>query len=257
MNVLISNDDGITSPGLSALYEALNARGHNVFALAPMRQQSGVSHSITVFEPLRIQEFREDGFQGIGVFGTPADCVRLGLADLAPWTPDLVMTGINLGRNVGTDVFYSGTIGAAAEGAHSGIASMALSHANWRADKKELGLAAACAIELADQIDWGKIAAGRVINVNFPDLPFAKAKGMRLCPQAMAVWKNAYGRRNDPRGWPYWWMEGEIAEETIAPNSDVDLLGRGYITVTPLQFEHTDRNCLAELERMDLSLARS
>lgn len=257
MNVLLSNDDGITSPGLRALYDALIARGHSAFAVAPMRQQSGVSHAITVFEPLRIQEFREPDFQGIGVFGTPADCVKLGLADLAPWTPDVVMTGINLGRNVGVDVFYSGTIGAAAEGAHSGIASMALSHANWQADRRELELAAHCAIGLAERIDWKKIPPGRVINVNFPDLPLAEAKGARVCPQAPAVWKNAYARRRDPRGLPYWWMEGELLEETIPAGSDVDLLGRGYITITPLQFEHTDRNCLAELEQMDLAPARS
>lgn len=252
MNVLVSNDDGIQSPGIRALYAALLAAGHTAFVVAPMRQQSGVSHSITVFEPLRIQEVRERDFQGIGVFGTPADCVKLGLAELVPWQPDLVMAGINLGRNVGVDIFYSGTIGAAAEGAHSGVPSMALSHANWQADGQELIQAANYAISLAERIDWRKITLGRVINVNFPDLPHSETKGARICPQAPAIWKNAYARRSDPRGWPYWWMEGELMEESVPANSDVDLLAKGFITITPLQFEHTDKNCLEELGRMNI-----
>lgn len=252
MNVLISNDDGISSPGLRALYSALREKGHACLAVAPMRQQSGVSHAITVFEPLRIQTFREDDFEGIGVFGTPADCVKLGLANLAPFEPDLVIAGINLGRNVGPDVFYSGTIGAAAEGCHAGFSSMALSHANWQAPTDELLACARHAINLAEKIEWRVLPRGRVININYPDLPLNSIKGQRLCPQAPAVWINAYSKRDDPRGWPYWWMEGETDKETIPHGSDMDLLDKGYITVTPLKFEHTDEQALAQMEQMGL-----
>lgn len=250
MNVLLSNDDGITSPGIRALRTALMERGHAVFTVAPMRQQSGVSHSITVFEPLRSQNFNEEGFEGIGIYGTPADCVKLGLAELVPWRPDLVMAGINLGRNVGPDVFYSGTIGAAAEGAHAGVPSMALSHANAQASPDSLARAAGHAVELAGKIEWQRLPGGRVINVNYPSA--YPSRGLRICPQAPAVWENAYSRHSDPRGWPYWWMEGEIAKDTVPADSDIDLLAAGYITLTPLQFEHTDKAAAGLLSQMGI-----
>lgn len=252
MNVLLSNDDGLTSPGLRAIYRALTSRGHTVLAIAPMRQQSGVSHAITVFEPLRIQEFRVHDFQGTGVFGTPADCVKLGLAELVPWTPDLVIAGINLGRNVGPDVFYSGTIGAAAEGAHAGIPSLALSHANSQADAAQLEEAAEYSANLAERIDWKQIERGRVISVNYPEVPLSESRGERICPQAAAVWINGYGKHSDPRGWPYWWMEGETDRNTIAPGTDMALLDQGFITITPLRFEHTDDRAMKTLEKMGI-----
>lgn len=251
MNVLLSNDDGITSPGIRALYEVFRAGGHEVFAIAPMRQQSGVSHAITVFEPLRIERGMGEGIEGVGVYGTPADCVKLGLAELSPFVPDLVVAGINLGRNVGPDVFYSGTIGAAAEGAHGGIASMAFSHADPDAEMTELLACAEYGARLAEGIDWRAIRPGRVINVNFPSLPFAEMRGTRVCEQAPPVWKNGYIGRNDPRGWPYWWMAGEIETARVPPDSDMALLDAGYITITPLKFEHTDAEAMAALEKMD------
>lgn len=249
MNVLLSNDDGITAKGLRALYKALKSRGHNVFVAAPMRQQSGVSHSITVFEPLRVQAVEEDGFSGTGVHGTPADCVKLGLAELAPWTPDLVMAGINLGKNVGPDVFYSGTIGAAAEGAYAGIPAMALSHADWQASDAELEAAANYAVTLAEKLDWREIGPGKVVSINFPAVPLEQCRGAKVCAQAPAVWLNGYGKRDDPRGWPYWWMEGELDMGAVPEGCDIDLLEKGYITVTPLKFEYTDAECLAKLDK--------
>lgn len=252
MNVLLSNDDGIMAPGLRALHRALLAKGHEVFTVAPMRQQSGVSHSITVFEPLRCQIIEDEDFSGVGVHGTPADCVKLGLADLAPWVPDIVMAGINLGRNVGPDVFYSGTIGAASEGAHSGIPSLAFSYADAYAKAGALQEAAEHGVDLAEKIDWRKIERGRVINVNYPALPLAKCSGQRICPQSPAIWLNAYQKRSDPRGWPYWWMEGETDQSTIRRDTDMDLLERGYITITPLKFEHTDERGMKALEEMGI-----
>lgn len=250
MNVLLSNDDGIGATGLRTLYRVLKKMGHIVHAIAPMRQQSGVSHSITVFEPLRTQIIEEGDFSGIGVHGTPADCVKLGLAELVPQAPDLVVAGINLGRNVGPDVFYSGTIGAAAEGAYAGIPSLAVSHADWQASEAELEKAAEHAINTAMRIDWAKVGPGKVVSINYPSVPFSQGKGERICAQAPAVWKNIYGRRSDPRGWPYWWMEGEVDQGRVPPDSDIALLAEGYITITPLHFEHTDTAALAQLKTM-------
>ena len=109
------------------------------------------------------------------------------------------------------------------------------------------------AVELAARIDWKKVAHRRVINVNYPRGPLSEAKGLRICPQTSAVWKNAYAERKDPRGEPYWWLEGEIPPHTINAGSDKDLLNRGYITVTPLRFEFTDHESLRSLEDMLLS----
>ena len=113
MDVLLTNDDGIRAPGLRAMYAALLEAGHSVHVVAPMRQQSGVGHSLTVFDPLRAMEFEEPGFRGTGIYGTPTDCVKLALGRLLPRKPDMVISGINAGPNVGPDILYSGTVGAA------------------------------------------------------------------------------------------------------------------------------------------------
>ena len=127
MDVLLTNDDGIHARGLMALYTALRERGHTVHVVAPMEQQSGVGHSLTVFEPLRCLHFKQPGFEGLGLYGTPTDCVKLALASLLEKRPDLVMSGINAGPNVGPDILYSGTVGAATEACHEDLPSMAIS----------------------------------------------------------------------------------------------------------------------------------
>ena len=128
MDVLLTNDDGIRAPGLRAMYAALREAGHNVRVVAPMRQQSGVGHSLTVFEPLRAMQFEEPDFTGTGVYGTPTDCVKLALGRLLPRRPDMVISGINAGPNVGPDILYSGTVGAATEAAHEELPSLAVSY---------------------------------------------------------------------------------------------------------------------------------
>lgn len=251
MHVLLSNDDGIMAPGLRALYAALVEAGHTVTAVAPLRQQSGVGHSLTVFEPLRTRVIEEPGFSGIGVHGTPTDCVKLGLGALSPKRPDLVMAGINLGPNVGPDIFYSGTVGAAAEGAHDGVPSMAISHAD-HSGRQDLTAHARHAVALAGRIDWQKLPPRRVLNLNYPagDLPEGE---VRVCPQSDAVWRNIYARREDPRGDPYWWLTGDVPPESIRPGTDKDLLLSGHVTLTPLRFEYTDDAALAALSDMELA----
>lgn len=252
MNVLLTNDDGITAPGLRALYYALRNAGHNVMAVAPMRQQSGVGHSLTVFEPLRTCDISDGSFLGTGVYGTPTDCVKLALAELVPQRPDLVIAGINLGQNVGPDIFYSGTVGAAAEASHDNIPSMAVSHA-CHEGAPDLDKVAEHAVKLATDIDWHKIPPHRVININYPACNLENAKGPRLCPQSSAVWQNVYSMRHDPRGKPYWWLNGDMDASTIGAESDRGLLLAGYITVTPLKFEYTDHDCLDTLDHMGFS----
>ena len=251
MDVLLTNDDGIRAHGLRALYRALCEAGHTVHVVAPIRQQSGVGHSLTVFEPLRSMEFEEGDFKGLGIYGTPTDCVKLALGRLLSRTPDMVISGINIGPNVGPDILYSGTVGAATEAAHENLPSMAVSYDD-HATTTDLLPQARHAVALVSRIDWKRIAPRRVINLNYPSGPLEKAKGLRICPQTSAVWKNIYEERFDPRGAPYWWLRGEIPAETINAGTDKDLLNRGYITVTPLCFEFTDMAGMAELEDMGL-----
>ena len=251
MDVLLTNDDGIRAPGLRALYAALREAGHTVHVVAPMRQQSGVGHSLTVFEPLRAQRIHESSFEGLGLYGTPTDCVKLALASLLDRRPDLVISGINAGPNVGPDILYSGTVGAATEAAHEALPSLAVSCDVGSPDDDVLEQARH-AVSLAERIAWDRLAPRRVINLNYPRGPLSQAKGLKVCAQTTAVWVNGYEERSDPRGEPYWWLGGEIPAHTVNAGSDKDMLNRGYITITPLRFEFTDTEGMRTLEGMDI-----
>lgn len=237
MNILLTNDDGIQAVGLRALYAALREAGHTVCVVAPMTEQSAVGHSLTVFQALRAKEFHEPEFDGLGVHGTPTDCVKLALSCIMPTPPDVVMSGINAGANVGPDILYSGTVAAATEGAHSGMRSMAVSCDNFR--PTSLLEQARHAVALAERLPWDKIPQRCVVNVNYPDLPMEKTRELRVCPQTTAVWKDDYLERLDPRGNKYWWLTGKMRTEDVNAGSDRDLLSKGHITVTPLRFEFT------------------
>ena len=250
MRVLLTNDDGIYAHGLRALYAALIEAGHEVDVVAPMNQQSGVGHSLTVFVPLRVQQVQEKGFSGTALFGTPTDCVKLALSQLLPRRPDVVMSGINAGANVGPDILYSGTVGAATEAAHEGLPSLAFSHDSF--SPTDLMPVARHAVRLAERIVWGNVPPRRVININYPACPLAECKGTRVCPLTSAVWVNNYAERRDLHNARYWWLAGEIPPESVNVNSDKDLLNRGYITISPLKFEFTDTETMQALAAMSL-----
>ena len=251
MDVLLTNDDGIRAPGLRALYAALREAGHTVHVVAPMRQQSGVGHSLTVFEPLRAQRIHENDFEGLGLYGTPTDCVKLALSTLLERRPDLVVSGINAGPNVGPDILYSGTVGAATEAAHEALPSLAVS-CDVNSPDDDMREQARHAVRLAERIAWTRLAPRRVVNLNYPRGPLSQSRGVKICAQTTAVWVNGYEERRDPRGEPYWWLGGEIPPQTVNAGSDKDMLNRGYITITPLRFEFTDEEGMRALEGMDI-----
>lgn len=252
MKILLTNDDGIKAPGLKALYQAFRRTGHEVFAVAPMRQQSGAAHSVTVFSPILTEDVDEPDIKGIAVAGTPADCVKLGLGKLCPFTPDLVVSGINDGPNAGPDIHYSGTVGAAAEAAHSGLPSVAVSRLG-HASGEDLADIAAHLTDLVEKIQWRDVKPGVVINVNYPDLPLAESNGVTVCPQSTLQWPNGYSERIDPRGRSYWWFDCELDANRFGEGTDRDLLAKGRITVTPLKFDYTD---YSSLEPLRLNLAK-
>lgn len=245
MKIALTNDDGIHAVGLRAIYHALKQAGHSVTVIAPMSEQSAVGHSVTIAGPLRVKHVREPEFEGYGIFGTPTDCVKLGISELLPEKPDMLVSGINAGANVGPDILYSGTVAAATEAAHMGFPSLAVSYDSFQPEN--LAEHAAFAVGVMQRIPWAHLPPRRVMNLNLPAIPVSEFKGLKLCPQTSAIWKDWYDRREDPRGRPYWWMTGVIPPETVAPGSDKGLLDQGWATLTPLKFEFTDEASLETL----------
>ncbi len=245
MHILLTNDDGIQAVGIRALYRAFVDGGHRVDVAAPITEQSAVGHAVTMASPLRVKEFREEGFYGLGVSGTPADCVKLALSTLLDKAPDIVVSGINSGANVGVDILYSGTVSAATEGALMGLPALAASYDDF--DPKDLSGQAAFAEAFIRRVDWASIPKRRVLNLNFPKGGMAGARELVVCPQTQSTYEDWFEARKDPRGREYYWMSGAIPPETVLPGTDRDLLTKGHVTLTPLRFDFTDRETLAAL----------
>lgn len=242
MHILLTNDDGIHAPGIKALVEPLRHFGQ-VTVVAPDVESSAVSHSITLAAPLRVREISKRGcFFGFGVSGAPADCVKLGMLALCPHRPDLVVSGVNLGANVGVDIFYSGTVAAALEAAFAGVPALAVSLELGR--DADLGFAAevSCQQIRAMPLD---LASPLVLNVNVPARGRDEVKGVRCTRQCMKGYVDRYVRRQDPRGRDYFWLDGEAEADATQSGTDVEALRDGFISVTPLKHDLTDPQALA------------
>ena len=253
MRILLSNDDGIHSPSLRSFYAALRSAGHEVLAVAPAQEQSGASSSVTTRRPLFVTRVREADFEGVAVYGTPADCVSLGLNGLYPpdRKPDMVVSGINRGPNAGMDVLLSGTVGAAAQGAMAGLPAMAVSNADVNSDSREQ---AVHAVSLIGRMDWLHLPRGRVYNLNYPACPMTEVKGLKVAEQSVS-WPDVgrFEERRDPYGQPYWWMNEALAHFHLDdPGTDKGWLHRGYITLTPLRFAFTDRTAVELLRGLEV-----
>ncbi len=246
MRILLTNDDGIQAVGLRALHKALAAAGHEVHVVAPITEQSAVGHAITLSSPLRVKEFREDGFFGLGVSGTPADCVKLAISTLLAQTPDMVVSGINAGPNVGVDIMYSGTVSAATEGALLGFPALAASMDDH--NPVELSGQAGYAAALIGRLPLESLPKKCVLNLNFPNRPIEQALPLKVCPHTRVPWTDWYEERVDPRGRKYYWMCGELKHEKISQGRDRLLLTQGHVTLTPLKFDFTDHDAVALLD---------
>lgn len=248
MRVALTNDDGIHAIGLRAIYHALLEAGHKVDVIAPMTEQSAVGHSITIHGPLRVKKIAEENFTGYGIHGTPTDCIKLGIGELVSERPDIVVSGINAGANVGPDILYSGTVAAATEAAHLGFPALAVSHDSFK--PSNLLAHARYAVALMARIPWKELPPRRVMNLNLPNRPVEEFKGLSLCHQTSAIWKDWYYRREDPRGNPYWWLDGDIPPDQITPESDKGYLTDGWATLTPLKFDFTDTDTLEKMRAL-------
>ncbi len=255
MRILITNDDGIHADGLWALYRRFSPN-HTVTVVAPDRERSAVGHGITLDKPLRTSEICvQNGFRGYAVTGTPADCIKLGILEILGGRPDLVLSGINPGANVGVNINYSGTVAAAREAALNGISAIAVSVQGNPADRYDE--AAAFVERLTRRLAMEPLPTGTFLNVNLPDVPLEKASGIRISKQDVALFPEYFEKRTDPRDRTYFWQGRNLQPYMNRTDIDADALYRGYITVTPIKCDMTDYTMVKTLETWALSLESS
>ena len=241
MLILLTNDDGIRHPGLVAMYRELTRLG-DVHVVAPETVQSATGHGVTISTPLLTDRVTvEDAFTGIAVDGRPADCVKLAVAKLLPCQPDLVISGINSGANVGINVIYSGTVAAAIEAAFLGLPAIALSLYLRKDVETDYKVASKRAMGVIEQILAAGLNGGQVVSVNLPAVPAdQQPAGTKVVRQCTRPWVDTYDQRQDPRGRDYYWNSSVFTLRATDEDTDVAALRDKYITLTPLQFDLTD-----------------
>jgi 5'-nucleotidase len=240
--ILITNDDGIAAEGLGALERALDGIGR-IVVVAPELEQSASSHAITLDKPLRIREHAPSKF---AVSGTPSDCVILAVHGILGRKPDLVVSGINHGPNMGEDVTYSGTVAAAIEGRILGINSMAVSLTAWSGASFEG--AASAARQLARTLLSLTGDRTRLWNVNVPAIPIGAVRGIKVTRLGSRVYNDIIVKKTDPRGKDYFWIGGAEPGWNTGENTDFAAVSEGYVSITPLRLDFTDRDGIVELE---------
>lgn len=272
MKLLVSNDDGIFALGIRSLANSLAEAGHQVTVVCPDRERSATGHGLTLHKPIRAERVESVFHPSIPAWacsGTPSDCVKLALGALLDEPPDMVLSGINHGANLGTDVLYSGTVSAAMEGVLEGIPSIAFSLSSFAV--QEFQPAASFAKTLVAQLSAAPLPEVMLLNVNVPAIPAAEIAGVAMTRQGLRRCFDQFEKRVDPRGKTYYWLAGEVIEEVNEPllesaealklkgtdfdlawfqqiPTDVQAIGQNYITVTPLQYNLTCAVGIANLQ---------
>jgi 5'-nucleotidase len=251
-NILLTNDDGYQAPVLSALARALRSLGQ-VTVFAPDHNWSAAGHTKTMHKPLRIdRDTLPDGTPRFITTGTPSDCVGLALLGILPERPDLVVSGINHGANLGHDVTYSGTLAAAMEANVFGLPAIAASQEICDACEGDPEFAASRVALLARKVLEHGLPPEIFLNVNFPALPPDKVRGIQLTHLGRRIYRDVLIERADPKGRPYYWIGGDPPDGEPLPGTDIGALAQGYISVTPLTLDMTARAQLAELRAWGL-----
>ncbi|MDD9951898.1 MAG: 5'/3'-nucleotidase SurE [Zetaproteobacteria bacterium] len=257
LKVLISNDDGVHAPGIQALAQAV-AEVADVYVVAPSRERSGQSHSVTTTRPLRIVELDAPGKIQcmLEVDGKPADCVKFAVTSMPGFKPDLVISGINRGGNMAEDTLYSGTVGAALEATLYGYPSMAFSlhhFETWHLDTQMYTEAAKSALQLVELFarrPWGVQEEGlKCLNVNIPAIPFVDVKGVRHADVGKRFFQECFVKKTDPRGADYYWLDFGPHSFDTEMTAEVNLVRAGYVAVTPLRPSLQDHARQATLEQ--------
>lgn len=243
--ILVTNDDGVHSPGLMALFRAMKSISDAV-VVAPDRERSASGHSLTLHRPIRVEELREGV---MSVNGTPTDCVAVAITKILKTKPCLVVSGINRGPNLGDDVTYSGTVSAALEGTILGVPSFAISVAVDNHSVPHFDTAAAVAIEVANHILENPLPENTLLNVNVPNLPAKELKGTRFTRQGKRVYDNAIQETFSPWNEKYYWIGGGQPNWESAEDTDITAVTSGYVSMTPLHPDMTNHETIELLKR--------
>lgn len=241
MKILISNDDGVHAPGLMHLAEALSKIG-SITVVAPDRNRSGVSNSLTLDNPLRVVT-AANGFYSVN--GTPTDCVHIAVTGLLKEMPDIVVSGINEGSNLSDDVLYSGTVAAATEGRFLGLPSLAISLAGPRCEHYDT--AALVAKTLVERLRMTPLTSDTILNVNVPDVPFSELRGIQVTRLGTRHIAEPTIKALDPRGRKIYWIGAPGPEQDAGPGTDFYAVNSGYVSITPLHLDLTHYKVLDEL----------
>lgn len=253
--ILVTNDDGITAPGLRALVKFMSAIGE-VVVVAPDSPQSGMGHAITIDNTLYSKKVKINAEEGAPLeyscSGTPADCVKLGLQEILDRRPDIVVSGINHGSNSSINVIYSGTMSAAIEAGIEGIPAIGFSLCDysWNADFSGV---ANIAKKIVQEALKNGMPKGTVLNVNIPKTGGGQPKGIKICRQAKANWKEKFDKRSSPSGKEYYWLTGEFELLDKGEDTDVHALNNGFVSVVPTQFDLTAHHAIQHINNWDLN----
>ncbi len=243
MRVLVSNDDGYLAPGIAILAKRIAGLAE-VTVVAPDRNRSGASHSLTLDTPIRVRE-AENGFYYVD--GTPTDCVHLAITGLLTEEPDMVISGINAGANLGDDVLYSGTVAAAMEGRFLGLPAMAVSLLGF--SPQHYDTAAHVVEKLVRNLQKSPIPSDTILNINVPDIPRCELRGFQVTRLGHRHKAEPVVRSQDPRGKPIYWVGPPGAEQDAGPGTDFHAVGAGYVSITPLHVDLTRYSAAEELTR--------
>ena len=252
MNILVTNDDGINSHGIYSLVTALKEIG-NVVVMAPLGEQSAVGHALTVSLPLRVTEFTKNGdFFGFAVSGTPADCVKLALrtflSEKGLAHPDIVVSGINHGRNTAVNVIYSGTVSAATEATVLDVPAIAISLTSYQPNA-DFSVAANFAKNFTPYVMKSGLPKGTLLNVNVPACSEKELEGISYTRQGKSYWDDMFERRLDPQERPYYWLKGHYILEDKDPDIDDIAIRENRISISPLHYDLTNYFFLDEMRK--------
>ena len=251
-HILITNDDGIESNGIFALYKALKGLG-DITVVAPQFERSAVGHAITINDPIRVEEFsRPDKFKGYAISGTPADCVKIAVKHIMPVKPDVIVSGINHGSNTATNILYSGTVSAATEGVILGIPSLAVSLTSFD-HKADMSYAGEVALKVAKTVIDKGLPPDTFLNINVPSVPKDKIAGLVVTRQGRGRYEEFFEQRVDLNGRIYYWLSGK--KMILDKENDIDdvVVLQNKVSVSPIQIDLTHHDFVEELRGWDLA----
>ena len=247
MRILVINDDGINAKGIGYLAIEL-AKKHEVIVVAPATEQSATSHSVTLNRPLRVTTVSPSLMGGLPCYmidGSPVDCTKIGLTHITKGEVDLIVSGINHGHNLGSDILYSGTVAAALDAVIMGYKALSVSVSSYT--PVHFDAVAKVAVRLIDEGLFDGPPNGTLYNLNVPDFPIEQIKGIRATRQGITVYEDAIEVRVDPRGNKYFWMAGKLAKSNVIDDTDVSLVNQGYASLTPLKYDLTAKDEISDL----------